>query len=197
MIEARGDEIGRVGEQKDVQRKREELPGKESVVRAERGGDLNAASGTITARTAGAGTMTARTEFLKGIVGDFAKQAVQGNSCTHFNDKSGRRTDVTYKISQDLEWFTIEARKRGLLGRFSVKFPIVAVRDIDSFEAVEELIKPTALATLTTDDRDRLVMVFYDNGKGDNVSVTLLMESRQSRHFFANGLKTLASSLQT
>merc|ERR1712048_17026 len=98
----------------------------------DKGSDLN---------TTRQGAITTRTEALKGIVAEFAQKAVQGTSCEHFDDKSGRRMNVTYTISQDLELFTVKAKKRGLFGRLFVKFPISAVRDIDSYEAVGDLIK--------------------------------------------------------
>lgn len=142
--------------------------------------------------------MTARTEHLEAIVAEFAKNAVTGRACTYFDDRTGRRTAVTYKISEDISRFTVEAPKRKFCncGRICVRCPISAVEDVDYFEAVEPLLKPKAKASLTEDEQDRLVMVFYNNGKNNLASFAVLLDSRESRNLFANGLKALASSMQ-
>jgi len=138
--------------------------------------------------------MTARTEHLEAMVAEFVSRAVRGCDCIYYNENNGRRTPVTYKISEDLELITIEAKKRGLYSRFSRKCPTVAVRDIDYFESAGSTLKPKAVASLTADDTERLLMIFYGYGKLQHI--TLLMESRESRDLFANGLKTLAASLR-
>jgi len=142
--------------------------------------------------------MTARTEHLEAIVAEFAKHAVTGRACTYFDDRTGRRTAVTYRLSTDISQFTVEAPKRKFCncGRISVTCPISAVEDVDYFEAVEPLLKPKAQASLTEDEKDRLVMIFYNNRKNKLVSFAILLDSRENRNLFANGLKTLATSMQ-
>lgn len=138
--------------------------------------------------------MTARTDHLEVMVAEFVRRAVRSCDCIYLNEKNGRRTPVTYKISEDLELITIEAKNRGLYSRFNRKCPTVALRDIDYFGSVASILKPKALASLTDDDKERLLMIFYGHGKLQHI--TLLMESREGRDLFANGLKTLAASLR-
>jgi len=142
--------------------------------------------------------MTARTEHLEAIVAEFAKNAVTGRACTYFNERTGRRTAVTYKISTDLCLFTLEAPKRRFCncGRISVRCPVSAVEDVDYFEAVEPLLKPKARASLSEDEKGRLVMVFHNDGKNNLASFAVLLDSHESRNLFANGLKTLATSMR-
>jgi len=136
-------------------------------------------------------------KHLQSFVANFAKKAVRGQACVHFDTKTGKRTPAIYRLSEDLAEFSIEAEKRGLLSRFSLKCAVAAIKDIDDSGDYGSLLKPKARATITQEDEERFLTVFYEGKRGDIEVFCLLEESHEQRNVFVNGLKTLASTMQT
>jgi hypothetical protein len=135
-------------------------------------------------------------EHLQEIVAEFSKKAVSGAASVYVNEKTAKRSNVTYTMTSDLTQLTIAAEKKGIFAPFSLTVPIASIQDTDEFEGCQDLLRPKLKATLTKDEMERFLMVFYEDKKGELKSVCLIEQSVESKNQFSTGLKMLASSMQ-
>jgi len=136
-------------------------------------------------------------ERIQDSVAEFSKKAATGAPTVYFNEKSGKRMNVTYKMSGDLAQLTFVGERRGFFSSpFSLTIPIANIQDVDDFDGCQELINPKARTKLTNRETETLLMVFYEAKNGKMDSFCLIEKSVESRDHFSIGLKTLASSLK-
>jgi len=135
-------------------------------------------------------------EHLQEIVAEFSKKAVSGAPAVYINEKTAKRINVTYTMTSDLTQLTLAAEKKGIFSPFSLTVPIANIQDTDEFESCQDLLRPKLKASLTKDEKERFLMVFYEDKRGELKSFSLIEQSVESRTQFSTGLKTLASSMQ-
>merc|ERR1712187_820272 len=94
------------------------------------------------------------------------------------------------KVEQDL--LAVEStNSRFGFAHVSIKTPIAAIEGIDDFDGCNLGLHPEIRASLTKDERSRLLMVYYKIGKGRPKSICLLEESHQCMGDLLHGLMSL------
>merc|ERR1712066_760694 len=131
-------------------------------------------------------------ERLAALVADFAKAAINGCSCTHFDYRTGKRTPATYQINRGITHLNIKDSSAGRRSFFKrkgvgVEIPLVSVVDVDAFDDCSACLESRALKALSPEDKERFLMVFYecDSRKANRtLIIPLILDSVSSRDTF-------------
>jgi len=125
---------------------------------------------------------------------EFEADLMRGRSCTYLEERSGRRFLATCTLDQDLNLVVDWTRSSFPFLHASVKFPIVSIEDVDDFAGCNLCLQPSLRASLTEDERSRLLMVYYKVNSGKTKSICLLEDSHQSMDYLSGGLINLKNS---
>jgi len=122
---------------------------------------------------------------LQAIISSFAKQAMEGVSCTALEEGTGACARARYRLTQDVQYLIINLLRDA--SPAELKCPLRSIQDIyafaedgpDPFE--DHVLDRVEAAGL---DRDLLLMVMYGEESGVNASFCLLMENNEHRNVF-------------
>lgn len=129
------------------------------------------------------------------VAAAFIETALRGCSCTYMDERNGNRTIVQYRVSQDLTELIVEevVKRRFALRGISRTIPLASIMDVDTIENCDFCLPAKVVACLSSEEKERFSMVFYEGRNGAILSFCVLHRDSASRDIFVKSLTHLAS----
>eukprot|EP00434_Breviolum_minutum_P033596 symbB.v1.2.029731.t1/scaffold3288.1/size59728/7 len=133
---------------------------------------------------------------LQTLVNNFAKKAVRGCPCVYFKEGTAQRFVTQYRIDKSLEYLILVNPKEP--GVTEVTCPIAAIQDIYSLsEDGSSCFPPEVVKSLESQDKERLLMIVFNDSDGKLFRFCLVEESNQSRDDFLECMRILCIYAQS